>query len=139
MKQSLFALIFIGASFQSALANSGTETFLKSCFKEYVVAFSSSDGTSEAKANAVRKRCLSADFNKKWKSLVRQTDADALILAQDTLDSWSATQTIKNFDEKAQSADILLGKGEEAHCLSVTFKDEKATPRISSVRDCSNK
>ncbi len=112
---------------------------MKSCFKNYVIAVSGSGSASEAKAKAVRQRCLSADFKKKWEGLIQQSDADAFILAQDALDSWTTTQTIKNLDDKDRSADVLLGKGEEERCLSVTYLDEKSRLRISSVRNCPKK
>ncbi len=76
----------------------------------------SKDGAEKA-LSGIRQRCLSKGFNKNWKKLVAASDADALLLSQDSLETWKTTVEVKNLDLKNSSANVNLGSKEELLCL----------------------
>lgn len=140
MKSCISLFILIAISFQSSATDQKTEEFLQSCFKEYILAVASSDPkTGAVKSRTVRKRCLTAKFNKEWDDLVstHKTGADAFLLAQDYLESWKKYQFVKNLT--TSTADVVLGKNQEAHCLQVRFARNNTKFKISSIQTCTRK
>lgn len=82
-----------------------------SCFKDYLAAFSDTGKSGDKKKDgAVRFKCLSKEFNKKWKA---NLDADALLSAQDLQESWKTNQRVKNLDLAKSTASVVLGLGSE--------------------------
>lgn len=141
MIQSFLILILMSDLHCANAAETNPELFLKSCFKDYIGAFSISGKGGLSESKAVRQRCLSRDFNKSWDSIVSidGSNADGLLLAQDYLESWKSAQKVQNLNRKNLSAEIILGTGKELHCLSVIYEHENTTLKISTVKNCPNK
>lgn len=131
---------FIGLVF-TVLVNAKEQTpnkFLVSCFRDYVAAFSSGKSGKKT-AEVVRLRCLSKKLNEQWQSLVSvdNLDADAFLLAQDFQDSWKTEQKVKNLNPTRLTADVVLGKGSEEHCIHINYETSASGPKISKIQDCS--
>jgi hypothetical protein len=98
--------------------------FLKNCFQDYVVAFSVEPPADIFATQDVRKRCLSKDF------VGTSSDVDDVLLVQDYQESWLTNITVKVTSKN--SAEVILGSGDETHCLSVDYAKKK----ISSIKLC---
>lgn len=133
--RSSMALLLLLTLSARASGDSSPAEFLKSCFKDYVLASTKKGQEFITGAEAVRKRCLSASFNRDWKKLTEKTDADAFLLAQDHQASWKENQEVKALSRDKEEATVILGKGEEQHCLRVTLS-EKPPLRIEHIKNC---
>ncbi len=118
-------------------ADAHPEQFIKKCFKQYLDASSQSGRPKES--DEIRKKCLSEDFLSRWDRIVSIDGAgmDGLLLAQDILQTWPTNIRIRNLDKKSKSAELVLGKGSEGHCLLVKYENKKSDIRIQSVDSCS--
>lgn len=134
MKKIIPFAILLSISSNLNAKDSQAEIFLKSCFKDYVIAIDKI--SNESATQDIRQKCLSLDFNKNWKSLIKKNGADAFTLSQDIMPDWATDQKIKSIDELKHSADIVLGKGNEAQCLRVKFTEEKSKLKIESIKNC---
>lgn len=105
-----------------------TQTPIKTCFGDYVQSFLKDE--AETVRAAIRARCLSPDFNKRWKKEVKAQGADPFLLAQDTPSSWTEIE-VKT--EKSGTR-VVLGSGDEQHCLMVKTSGPKQL--IESVKAC---
>ncbi|MES2527425.1 MAG: hypothetical protein V4598_10065 [Bdellovibrionota bacterium] len=127
-------LLFI--SLQAFATDTKPEIFLKSCFQDYVSAFTKIGKDSLAPSAAIRKRCLSDKFNSEWDKMVSTegTGADAFLLAQDYQESWLKNLKVNNL--KSDSAEIVLGEKNEVHCLKAFYGLEKKALKIFKIVNC---
>ena len=124
--------IFFAALLGSATVRAEPAEFVKKCYQDYVQSLLNEK--PEKVRVGIRKRCLSADFNKRWKREVTAQDADPFVFGQDTPESWKDV-SVQMGGSTTSNATVTLGTGEEKQCLIVNLENKGQT--ISSVVPCS--
>lgn len=127
-------IITMTCSLAFAKPTENVETFLKSCYKDYVIAFASTKDSEKLGAK-VRQNCLSKEFNQLWFKIISKADADAMLVAQDYQESWKSNIEVKDLNESKSTAKVILGKNTEQHCLNITYIKEPDL-KIDDVAKC---
>lgn len=138
MKTLILFTLLVSASFSFAQKSEKTESIIKSCITDYVTAFAKPVKESDKAMAKVRQKCLSKDFLKNWKKLVENSDADALLFAQDYQDSWITNVHIQNLDPATKTSKVILGKGQDEHCLQIKYTEANGQTKIAGSHLCDN-
>jgi hypothetical protein len=136
-------------SAEDAATYAEVELFTRRCFTQYVTLASATGGTAaavRARGQAMKKvlgRCIAWELRAQWRKIVEARDADPLLDAQDTAESWKSDVRVENLALDLTdrvgvgSARVILGRGDEAHCLDVTYLPARGGhPLIASSREC---
>ena len=115
--------------------------FVTKCFKDYLDLKDQEVGALARRKPVIRKsiarlkkKCLTKEFRSKLKKLGAKGQ-DPIFLAHDPKPSWKLDARVDSFDAAKSEAQVILGSGEEEHCLKVHLKTP-ALNQIDSIKTC---
>jgi hypothetical protein len=103
------------------LASEGT---VELCMKKYIAAVN-----ANSNSDVLKRDCLSKKFSSEWDSLIKKTNADPLLLAQDTGPDWGQISV------ESQGKGIYQVQLGKSHCLLLSVISGK----IDSSKNCAGK
>ncbi|MDR3549107.1 MAG: hypothetical protein P4M11_12755 [Candidatus Pacebacteria bacterium] len=122
--------------FASALSgNESITDFTTTCYKTYISTYFASDSMSTEQLAQSAPSCFTTDFINQWPAIIKSTEGDPVLLAQDFYASWENTISASVASQTQTDATLILnmGTGTESRQLLVQLQMTSAGWRIASV------